>query len=130
MNPIIANKISSYFYLVSGILLTGIGILGIFLPLLPTTIFLILASVCFMKSSPKMHDWLVNHKYLGKYIKAYKYKTGITINSKISAIALLWLSIGVSGIFFTESTVIRVILLLIAVGVTIHLVTIKTARED
>lgn len=112
-----------------GILLTGIGIIGIFLPLLPTTIFLILASICFMKSSKRMNDWLVNHKYLGQYIKAYRDNTGMTVKSKITSIVMLWISISVSGFYFTDSTPVRVLLLLIAVGVSIHLITIKTANS-
>ncbi|MCO6474750.1 MAG: YbaN family protein [Melioribacteraceae bacterium] len=112
-----------------GIILTGIGIIGIFLPILPTTIFLILASICFMKSSKRMNDWLVNHKYLGQYIKAYRNNTGMTVKSKITSIVMLWISISISGLYFTDSTPVRLLLLLIAAGVTIHLITIKTANS-
>ncbi|MCL4280211.1 MAG: DUF454 family protein, partial [Ignavibacteriaceae bacterium] len=80
-----------YFYLVSGFLLVTIGVIGIFLPVLPTTIFLILASACFIKSSPQANEWLRNHKVLGMYIKNYQDGTGLTIKSKIINISLLWL---------------------------------------
>ena len=66
-----------YVYLISGVLLVAIGVIGIFLPLLPTTIFLILASACFVKGSPRANEWLRNHKILGAYIKNYQDKSGL-----------------------------------------------------
>ena len=117
-----------YFYLISGILLVAIGVIGIFLPILPTTIFLILASACFIKSSPKANEWLRDHKVLGMYIKNYQDKTGLTIKSKIINISFLWVMISVSALFFTELLLIRLLLFAIAVGVTIHLVMVKTKK--
>lgn len=122
-------KLQRYFYLISGFLLVAIGVVGIFLPVLPTTIFLILASACFVKSSPKANEWLRNHKVLGMYIKNYQDKSGLTIRAKIFNIAFLWIMILLSAFYFTEEFYIRVLLLLIAVGVTIHLIMIKTKKS-
>jgi hypothetical protein len=122
------SPLLKYFYLISGILLVGIGVIGIFLPLLPTTIFLILASICFLKSSPKANTWLRNHKVLGGYIDNYQNKTGLTRNAKITNIITLWTSISLSAFLLTEELYIRLILLAIAVGVTIHLLMIKTKK--
>ena len=124
----ISNAISpvlKYFYLFSGFILVAIGVIGIFLPLLPTTIFLILASICFLKSSPKANEWLRNHKVLGGYIDNYQNKTGLTRNAKIANIITLWTSISLSAFLLTEELYIRIILLTIAIGVTIHLLMIK-----
>ena len=118
-----------YIYMVSGFLFVALGVLGSFLPLLPTTIFLILASACFMKSSPRANTWLRNNRWLGGYLRNYQDKTGLTVTSKIVHISILWLSILVSAFVFTDSTAIRILLMLIAVGVTIHLATIKTAEK-
>ena len=117
-----------YFYLISGFLLVAIGVMGIFLPLLPTTIFLILASICFLKSSPKANEWLRNHKILGGYIDNYQNKTGLTRNAKIANIITLWISISLSAFFLTDELYIRIILLAIAIGVTIHLLMVKTKK--
>jgi len=117
-----------YLYLISGILLVAIGVIGIFLPLLPTTIFLILASACFIKGSPKANEWLRNHKILGVYIKNYQDKTGLSIKAKVFNITLLWIMILSSAFFFTEELLIRLLLLAIAIGVTIHLLMIKTKK--
>jgi hypothetical protein len=105
-----------------------IGVNGIFLPILPTTIFLILASACFVKSSPQANEWLRNHKILGAYIKNYQDKSGLTIKGKVFNVALLWIMILSSAYFFTEEFYIKLLLLAIAIGVTIHLLMIKTKK--
>ncbi len=122
------SKIQKIFYFSSGIILVAIGTIGIFLPVLPTTIFLILASACFIRSSPKAHQFLRNHKIFGQYIKNYEEKSGLTIKSKIYNIIFLWFMILMSVIFFTEEIIIRIVLLIIAIGVTIHLIMIKTKK--
>jgi len=124
------SPITKYFYLISGFILVAVGIIGIFLPLLPTTIFLILASVCFLKSSPKANEWLRNHKILGVYIDNYQNKTGLTRNAKIANIITLWTSISLSAFLLTDELYIRIILLVIAIGVTIHILMIKTKRPN
>lgn len=138
-NPIMANdseniylqlpKLYRYFYLISGFLLVAIGVIGIFLPVLPTTIFLILASACFIKSSPKANEWLRNHKILGQYIKNYQDGSGLTIKSKIFNLLFLWSMILVSAFLFTKSLVIKIVLIAIAIGVSIHILMIRTKRN-
>ena len=123
------SPLTKYLYLASGFILVIIGVVGIFLPILPTTIFLILASACFIRSSPKANEWLRNHKILGMYIKNYQDKSGLTLKSKIINIILLWLMISVSAFLFTEIWYIRLLLFLIAVGVTIHLLMVKTKKN-
>lgn len=123
-------KLYRYFYLISGILLVAIGVIGIFLPVLPTTIFLILASACFVKSSPKANEWLRNHKVLGMYIKNYQEKTGLSIRAKVFNIIFLWTMILLSAFLLTDKFYIKLILLAIAVGVTIHLLMIKTKSNN
>ena len=118
-----------YLYFISGVLLVAIGFIGIFLPILPTTIFLILASACFIKSSPKANEWLRNHKMLGMYIKNYQDGSGLTVKSKIFNITFLWIMISASALFFTELWYLKILLLVIAFGVTIHLLMIKTKKE-
>jgi len=119
-------KFFRYLYLISGYMLVLIGVIGIFLPILPTTIFLILASACFIKSSPEANEWLRNHKILGEYVKNYQDKSGLSVKAKIFNIAFLWIMILSSAIFFTEELFIKLLLLTIAIGVTIHLLMVKT----
>lgn len=123
------SAIVKYAYLISGYMLVAIGVIGIFLPILPTTIFLILASACFVKSSSKANEWLKNNKYLGPYIKNYQDKSGLSIKTKIFTISFLWISISLSAFYLTNQFYIRLILLAIAVGVSIHLLTIRTKKH-
>lgn len=121
-------KFYSYLYKISGFLLVLIGVIGIFLPILPTTIFLILASACFVKSSPRANEWLRNHKILGTYIKNYQDKSGLTVNAKVINIAFLWIMISVSALLLTQEFYIQLLLFAIAIGVTIHLIIVKTKK--
>ncbi|MNN45958.1 Inner membrane protein YbaN [compost metagenome] len=73
-----------------------LGVIGIFLPVLPTTPFLLLAAACFMRSSQRFYDWLVYHPRLGPWIRDYLDGEGIPLRGKIYTLALMWTSIVVS----------------------------------
>lgn len=113
----------------AGSIFVVLGVAGIFLPLLPTTPFLLLAAICYVRSSQKLYDKLINNKLLGSYIKNYLNGGGIPLRSKIISISLLWLTIGYSVIFLMQVFWLKLILLLIAAGVTTHILWIKTSRE-
>ncbi len=123
------NRFLRWILIITGTLLVGIGILGIFLPLLPTTIFFILAAACYARSSERFYIWLMHNRYFGKYIRDYKMGKGMTVTSKIVTILILWTTILISAFFTVEELYVRILLVLIAVGVTIHLMWIKTAKH-
>lgn len=124
-----SNPAVRFVFLAAGTILVGIGILGMFLPLLPTTIFFILAAWCFARSSEKFHFWIHNNRYFGRYLSDYMQNKGMTLRSKIFSISFLWAGILISVIFATDILYIRILLLLIAAGVTWHLISIKTAED-
>lgn len=107
----------------------GLGILGIFLPLLPTTPFLLIAAACYIRSSEKFYNWLINNKWLGNYIKNYLEGKGVPLKVKVLSISLLWITIGYSVVFIVHIFLIRVILILIAIGVTIHILSIRSLKQ-
>lgn len=109
-----------------GSISVALGMLGVFLPLLPTTPFLLLAAACYVRSSDRFYEWLITHKYFGHHIKNYRDGHGIPLRAKIIALSMLWLTIGSSVIFFVPFLSVKILLLLIASGVTIHLLRIKT----
>lgn len=113
-----------------GTLSIGLGVLGMFLPLLPTTVFLLLAAWCFSRSSPRFHAWLVNNRFLGSYISAYHEGRGMSLRDKWISLATLWVGIGVTAVFFVDVLWVRCLLIAIAVGVTIHIVRLPTYRAE
>jgi len=125
----ITSNLNRWILIIIGSFFTGLGILGIFLPLLPTTPFLLLAAACYIRSSERFYNWLINNKWLGNYIKNYLEGKGVSLKSKVLSISLLWITIGYSVVFVVNIFPIRVILILIAIGVTIHLLSIRTLKK-
>ena len=107
--------------LFSGFLATGLGVLGIFLPVLPTVPFLLLALACFARSSERFYLWLLDHAHFGPIIRPYINGQGMKRTSKVKAIALVWASISLSAFYLVELDWVRWLLLLIACGVTLYL---------
>ena len=97
-NPLPGNRprLLRYTLFAIGWLSVALGVIGIFLPVLPTTPFLLLAAACFARSSPRFYQWLVDHPRLGPWIRDYLDGNGIPLKGKVYAIGLMWLSIGVS----------------------------------
>ncbi len=124
------NPVIRWILIFGGFILVGVGVLGMFLPLLPTTIFFILAAWCFAKSSEKFHKWLHNNKFFGKYLTNYRIKKGMTVGNKIFSIAFLLTGIGITIIFAAPNVYIKILLAAIAAGVTWHLLAIKTIKID
>jgi uncharacterized membrane protein YbaN (DUF454 family) len=110
----------------SGTLFLVLGVIGIFLPLLPTTPFLLLAAACYIRGSKKFYNWLIKNRWLGEYIKNYQEGRGVPFNVKIITIIVLWLTIIITTIFFVSNIIIQIILFFIVIGVTIHIIKIKT----
>ncbi len=123
------RNLSRWVLIIIGSFFTGLGILGIFLPLLPTTPFLLLAAACYIRSSERFYNWLINNKWLGNYIKNYLEGKGVSLKVKVLSISLLWITIGYSVVFVVNIFPIRVILILIAIGVTIHILSIRTLKQ-
>ena len=109
-----------------GILAVGLGIIGIFLPLLPTTPFLLLAAACFIRSSERLYQWLINNKWFGSYIRNYREYRAIPLRAKVIALILLWTTMTYSVFFLLRHWALQVLLLLIAAIVTIYLLSLKT----
>ncbi len=129
MLPII-NKIKKGFLVFAGTAFVIIGIIGIFVPLLPTTVFFLLAAYCYARSSKKFYDKLLNNKWFGSYIKNYRDKKGVSLRVKIVSISVLWITILYSAFVFTQNIYLRIGLIIIALGVSIHLLTIKTYKAE
>jgi len=114
---------------IAGTLLVGLGVLGIFMPVLPTTPFLLLAAACYARSSQRFYDRLLSNRWFGNYIRNYQQGKGVPLKVKVLTIALLWITIGCSVVFAVQVFLVKLILILIAVGVSIHVLSIRTLRQ-
>jgi len=113
-----------------GLVSTGLAVLGVFLPLLPTVPLLLLATACFARSSERFHTWLLQHPSLGPMIRGYLEGRGIPLRSKIITILLLWLTISVSMLFLTAPIWVKITLLAIGCAVTIYLLRLPIYAEN
>ncbi len=113
-----------------GTLCVALGVLGVFLPVLPTTPFLLLAAFCYGRSSKRFYSWLMTNRWCGEYIRSYREGKGMPIRQKMLTLLLLWLTIGSTAWLAVSLWWLRLILLGIAVGVTIHLVRIRTLKPE
>lgn len=113
--------------LILGFVSLSLGVIGIFIPLLPTTPLLLLAAWCFFRSSEKLYHKLINSKYLGTYIKNFRENKVIPLKTKIFTITLLWTSL-IYCIFFVANGMLwlQIILAIILIGVTMHIVSYKS----
>lgn len=107
----------------------GLGVLGMFLPVLPTTPFLLLAAALYCKGSPKLYHWLLDNKYLGEYIRNFREYKAIPLRAKIVSVTLLWATILLSAFLAVNVWWLRLLLICIAVGVTWHILSFKTLKK-
>ena len=107
-----------------------LGAVGVVLPLLPTTPFLLLSAACFIRSSDRLYSWLIHHRYFGEYIRRYREHRAITQRHKIVSILLLWIVISISAFTAVQSWWLRGLLLVIAAGVTVHILSLNTWMKD
>lgn len=104
------------------------GVIGVFLPLVPTVPLLLLASACFARSSERFHSWLVEHNHLGPLIRDYLNSGGIPLRVKRLAIGMIWVSFPTSAFLFVQVMWLRIVLLAIAAGVTLYLLSLPTIQ--
>ena len=114
----------------SGTLCVALGILGIFVPVLPTTPFLLLAAFCYARSSERFHRWLLGNHWFGQYIKNYQQGRGIPLRDKILTLIVLWLTLSFTVLVAAPAWWVKLTLLAVGIGVTAHLLQIKTFKPE
>ena len=123
------SSLKKVIFIVAGTVSLGLGAVGVFLPILPTTPFLLLSAACYYKGSERMHRWLLCNKLFGSYIRNYKEGKGIAQTTKILTLFLLWITICFSAFYIVRNFPIQIVLIAIAIAVTIHVITLPTLRK-
>lgn len=116
------------FLTLMGLISLGLGILGAFLPVLPTTPLLLLSAALFLRGNEKLYDWLMNHPKLGTYISNFTKHKAIPLRVKVVSITFLWLTLLNCAIFVTDHIALRLFFLVLAVAVTLHILSYKTLK--
>ena len=123
-------------YILFGTLSLILGIIGIFLPLLPTTPFLLLTAALYVRSSPRLYNWLLhqkynwllNHRHFGPYIRNFRENKAIPLRAKIVSVSLIWITILNCVFFIVPYWWLKILLLLIAAGTSYHILSFKTLK--
>jgi uncharacterized membrane protein YbaN (DUF454 family) len=117
-------------FLVSGFLFLTLGVIGVVVPVLPTTPFLILAALCFARSSVRCYRWLLTNRVFGRYLDDYLCGRGVSRRVKAGVLVFLWAVITLSAVVFVDRLWLRVLLFVVAAGVTVHVVLLKGRKRD
>ena len=116
------------FYTVTGTISLVLGIIGIFVPLLPTTPFLLLSAAFYFRGSPRLYRWLIQQKQLGPYIKNFREYRAIPLRAKIISLSLIWITLSYCIFQIAPYLWLKIILLAIAIGTTWHILSYKTLK--
>ena len=116
-------------FVIGGHVCIVLALFGIILPVMPATVFLILAAACYARGSKKLHAWLLRNKWFGPPIRDWQQHRAMTLKSKVVALVSLYVGIGVSVVFFVKAPGLRIALGGIVLGVTAIVLLIKTRKE-
>ena len=117
-----------YILTLLGLISLGLGILGAFLPVLPTTPLRLLSAALFLRGNRRLYDWLMNHPRLGVYISNFMKHKAIPLRVKVVAVSMLWITLLYCAIWVAGHWAFRLFFILIAIGVTIHILSYKTLK--
>ncbi|MFC4559972.1 YbaN family protein [Virgibacillus kekensis] len=123
------KNLTRYVLIAAGTVSLFFGLLGIVLPLLPTTPLLLLAAACYVRSSEQLYEWLITNKYFGPYIENYRAGKGIPLRAKIISVTLLWISMGYTILFVIPLIGIKFLLVCIGMFFTWFILKQKTLQK-
>lgn len=123
------RRITKSLLVVVGTICVALGAIGIVLPVLPTTPFLLLAAACYCRSSERLYHWLLSNRFFGEYIRNYREGKGIPLKTKIIAVAVLWMAIVYSAFFVVNILAVQLVLLVVAIAVSTHIIRLPTFKK-
>ena len=114
-------ELKRYLLITLGTVSLSLGVVGIFLPVLPTTPLLLATAYCYVRSSPSLYRWLTGHRVLGRYLRDYLERRTVPRRAKAVALGALWPSLHLSMLFIPLLGV-RILVALVGLGVSIYLI--------
>lgn len=126
----VSGKMMRGIYIVVGTIALVIGAIGLFLPVIPTTPLVILAAACYYRGSERLHNWILSSRWFGETVKNYQEGRGLTRDTKVRAISMMWAMILISAWFFVSNLVVRVAIICVVMGVTVYLVRLPTLEKN
>jgi uncharacterized membrane protein YbaN (DUF454 family) len=123
------KRIKARLLFYTGWIFVVLGFIGVILPLVPTTPFLLVATAIFYKTSPRFYNWILGNRYFGRYIRDFKEKRGIPLRVKIVALLFMWTSLLLSTFYLVPLMWVKILMLFIGIAVTVHIMNIKTKDE-
>jgi len=124
----VAMSIKKIVLVAVGCIFLALGAIGVALPVLPTTPFVLVSAACFGASNERLYNWLLRNRVFGPFIENYRTKQGISVWHKATSIAFLWTGLIISMVT-VRTTLIYIVLGIVGAGVTIHLLMIKTKKK-
>ncbi|ALX49195.1 YbaN family protein [Lentibacillus amyloliquefaciens] len=124
------QRIKKALLVIAGSISLGLGLLGIILPLLPTTPLLLLAAACYVRSSERLYDWLITNKYFGSYIRNYRNGKGIPLKAKVMGVSMIWLAMSYTILFVVPLLIVQILLFGIGAFFTWFILKQKTLRPS
>lgn len=124
------RRLVRYIFVTVGTLSCILGIIGIFVPVLPTTPFLLLAAALYFRSSPRLYGLLLSHKTLGPYIRNFREHKSIPLRVKVISVSMVWASLLYCAFLFSEEWLLSVAFIVLAVLITVYLLHFKTSDGE
>ncbi len=117
-----------YLLIILGSISLVLGVIGIFLPLLPTTPFLLLSATLYVRSSERLYQWLIHQKYLGSYIRNFREHRAIPLRAKILSTSMVWITLIYCATTVSEAIWVSILFIALAAGITWHIRSYKTLK--
>jgi uncharacterized membrane protein YbaN (DUF454 family) len=126
---LVPQSLKRRLFVAAGTVALGLSVVGVIVPVLPTTPFLLLAAFCYMRGSQRLYAALLRNRFVGSYLRDYLEGRGMPRKKKIWTLAMLWCAMVLTAVLATDSLAVRVVLAVILAAVTVHILRIRTGQR-
>jgi uncharacterized membrane protein YbaN (DUF454 family) len=126
---LVPQSLKRRLFVAAGTVALGLSVVGVIVPVLPTTPFLLLAAFCYMRGSQRLYAALLRNRFVGSYLRDYLEGRRMPRKKKIWTLAMLWCAMVLTAVLATDSLAVRVVLAVILAAVTVHILRIRTGQR-